>query len=208
MAKSVSERFFKPTMIDLIFGPSVASSAVFIAAAAGATAIAAQFVVPLNPVPITAQTLVVMVAGLSLGATRAALAMLVYALLGLSGLPVFSNAQGGSDVLAGSSGGYIVGYIFAAWLIGALAERGWNKTFSRAAVAGVLGSIVIYACGMVGIARVLTEAGRDFSAAYIFDIGFAPFIVGALIKVTIAAALLSFTWKAVLQRRPRAAEFV
>ncbi|MEL0626882.1 biotin transporter BioY [Salinibacterium amurskyense] len=208
MAKSVSERFFKPTMIDLIFGPSPASSVVFIAAAAGFTAIAAQLVVPLNPVPITAQTLAVMIVGLSLGATRAALAMLLYAALGLSGLPVFSNAQGGADVVAGTSGGYIIGYIAAAWLIGALAERGWNKTFWPAALASIIGSIVIYAFGMMGIARVRSEAGEDFSLAYLFTIGVAPFIVGALLKVTIAAALLSFTWKAVLQRRPRAAEFV
>ena len=208
MAQRVSARLVKPTMIDLIFGPSVASSVVFIAAAAGFTAIAAQLVVPITPVPITAQTLAVMIVGLSLGALRAALAMTTYAALGLSGLPVFSNAQGGADMLTGTSGGYIVGYIFAAWLIGALAERGWNKTFWKAAAASVAGSIVIYVCGMLGIARVLGEAGRDVDLVYVFDIGVAPFIIGALIKVTIAAALLSYSWRAVLRRRPRAAEFV
>ncbi|MBH0009352.1 biotin transporter BioY [Salinibacterium sp. SWN1162] len=205
---SVSARLFKPTMIDLIFGPGLATSVVFITAAAAATAIAAQFVVPLDPVPITAQTLAVMIVGLSLGATRAALAMLLYALLGLSGMPVFSNAQGGSEVLLGTGGGYIVGYICAAWVMGMLAERGWYKTFPQAAAAAAMGTILIYALGMIGIARVFSTTGRDFTVGALFDIGVAPFIAGAIIKLTIAAALLSLTWKAVLRRRPRAAEFV
>ncbi|MBH0129008.1 biotin transporter BioY [Salinibacterium sp. NK8237] len=201
---NISSRLFKPTIVDLIFGPSWAASTMFIAAGAGFTALAAQFVVPLNPVPITAQTLAVMIVGLSLGATRGALAIALYALLGAVGLPVFSASAGGIDVLTGTSGGYIFGYILAAWIMGKLAERQWDRTFWKAAAAGAIGTVAIYAAGILGLILALPAMGLDYSPLYLLEIGVAPFLIGAAIKVCFAAALLSSSWKKALRYAPQA----
>ncbi|MBH0083488.1 biotin transporter BioY [Salinibacterium sp. SWN167] len=203
---SIATRLIKPTIVDLIFGPSWAASVIFVAAGAGFTALAAQFVVPLYPVPITGQTLAVMIVGLSLGATRAALAMTLYALLGVVGLPVFSDSSGGLEVLTGTGGGYIVGYILGAWIMGALAERHWDRRFWKAVAAAAIGTAAIYAAGLIGLARALTSMGRDYTTTSLLDIGVTPFLVGAAVKVIVAATLLSYAWKKAAQHDPQAAE--
>ncbi|CAO1651662.1 biotin transporter BioY [Salinibacterium sp. NYA9b] len=203
---SIATRLFKPTIVDLIFGPNWAASVIYVVAGAGLTALAAQFVIPLYPVPITGQTLAVMIVGLSLGATRAALAMVLYAVLGALGLPVFSDAGGGLDVLTGTGGGYIIGYIVGAWLMGALAERRWDRTFWKTTAAAALGAAAIYAMGLLGLARALSRLGREYTVPDLVDIGVTPFLVGAAIKVVLAATLLSYAWRKALQHDSRAAE--
>ena len=198
---SFTKKLFMPTIIDLIFGPSIAASVVFVAAAAGFIAIVAQFVVPLNPVPITGQTFAVILISLSFGATRAALAMLLYVLLGLSGLPVFSNAQGGVEVILGPSGGYILGYIPAAWLVGFLAQRGWTRSFWPACAAGVLGTVVMFTAGILGLRRVLIETHRDVTLTLLLETGVTPFLVGATIKVVLAAAIIALASRSALRRQ-------
>tara|TARA_R110002051_G_scaffold60546_1_gene110744 strand:+ start:8161 stop:8865 length:705 start_codon:yes stop_codon:yes gene_type:complete len=202
---SFTRKLFMPTIIDLIFGPSIAASVVFVAAAAGFIAIVAQIVVPLNPVPITGQTFAVILIGLSFGATRAALVMLLYVLLGLSGLPVFSSAQGGVEVLLGPSGGYILGYIPAAWLVGTLAQRGWNKSFWSACAAGALGTVVMFTAGVLGLRRALIETHREATIALLLETGVTPFLVGATLKVILAAAIISLASRSVLRHQARTA---
>ena len=101
----------RPTLADRLVRRSLATDLVLIAAGAALTAIAAQVAVPLWPVPITGQTLAVLIVGSSLGAVRGMLSMVLYAALGIVGLPVFSDASHGVGVLLGATGGYIVGFI-------------------------------------------------------------------------------------------------
>ncbi len=104
----------RPTIADRLFSRTLALDLVLVAAGAALTSIAAQIAIPLWPVPVTMQTLAVLLVGVSLGAVRGALSMVLYAVLGVVGLPVFSDASSGFSVIAGPTGGYIVGFIFAA----------------------------------------------------------------------------------------------
>ncbi|QYH36184.1 biotin transporter BioY [Salinibacterium sp. M195] len=199
----MSERTWglRPTIVDLLFGQNVASSLTFVVAGAALTALAAQFVVPLYPVPVTAQTLAVLVVGLSLGAVRGALAMALYAALGAIGLPTFSNAGSGTDVLFGPSGGYIVGFIVSAAIAGAFAERQWDHTFARAVVAASVATVSTYIVGVLGLGLSMQRLGNESTLMELVNSGITPFLPGAVIKILIAAALLSYSWKSVSQRR-------
>ncbi|EAR24358.1 bioY family protein [marine actinobacterium PHSC20C1] len=192
----------KPTIVDRVFERNVASNVVFITLGAALTAIAAQYLVPLYPVPVTAQTLAVMLVGMSLGAVRGALSMLLYISLGALGLPVFSNLSGGLDVLSGPSGGYIVGYVASAWVVGIMAERHWDRTFWRAIASGAIATLFTFAFGILGLSLTFQRMGADNDIGKLFEVGVAPLLVGAAIKVTIVAVVLSCAWKALGRYRP------
>jgi len=191
----------RPTIVDLIFGQNLASSVIFVVVGAAVTAIAAQFVVPIYPVPVTGQTLAVLVVGMSLGAARGALAMIVYVAFGAGGLPVFGNASSGIDVLFGPSGGYIFGYIACAATVGFLAERHWDRSFLRAVAAATIGIVITFLAGILGIVLAFERLGIESTIQSILDSSVTPFLIGEAIKIIGAAALLSLSWKAVL--RPR-----
>src|SRR6195952_6143981 len=108
----------RPTLADRLVRRSLATDLVLIAAGAALTSIAAQVAVPVWPVPITGQTLAVLIVGSSLGALRGALSMVLYAVLGIIGLPVFSDQTHGISIVLGPTGGYIVGFILPAGLHG------------------------------------------------------------------------------------------
>lgn len=180
----------RPTLADRLLSRSLASDIVLVTAGAGLTAVAAQVAIPLHPVPITMQTLAVLLVGSTLGASRGALSMVLYAVLGLVGLPVYSDATSGAAVLFGSTGGYIVGFIFAAALTGALAQRDWDKKFLGAALSFLGGTVVTFAFGLVWLGAV-TQASLEQVLAW----GLYPFIIGGVIKAGIAAAVIPSTWK-------------
>ncbi|WP_341954428.1 biotin transporter BioY [Salinibacterium sp. TMP30] len=180
----------RPTLADTIFSRSLTTDLVLVGAGAALTAAMAQLVVPLYPVPITGQTLAVLLVGSTLGATRGMLAMLLYAILGIVGLPVFSEASSGLGVLAGTTGGYIVGFIFAAGLTGWLAQRDWDKKFLGAAVSFLAGTGLTFVFGLTWLALV-TGGSLEQVLAW----GLYPFIIGGVIKAAIAAAIIPSTWK-------------
>src|SRR5690606_38079347 len=108
---------------------TLATDIALVAAGAAVTAGASQLYIPLDPVPITMQTLAVLLVGSTLGASRGALSMILYVVLGAVGLPIYSEAASGVGVLLGTTGGYLVGFIAAAALTGWLAERNWDKKY-------------------------------------------------------------------------------
>lgn len=180
----------RPTLADRLFARSLTTDIALVAAGAGLTAVAAQIAIPLWPVPITMQTLAVLLVGSTLGASRGALSMVLYAVLGLVGLPVFSDASHGAAVLFGSTGGYIIGFIFAAALTGWLAQRNWDKKFLGAALSFLAGTGVTFVFGLTMLAVVLQS-----DLAQTLQWGLYPFIIGGVIKAGIAAAVIPMTWK-------------
>jgi biotin transport system substrate-specific component len=180
----------RPTLADTVFSRSLATDIALVGVGAAFTAVMAQIAVPLYPVPITGQTLAVLLVGATLGATRGALTMVVYALLGVVGLPVFSAASSGFGVLSGTTGGYIVGFIFAAGFTGWLAQRDWDKKYLGAALSFLGGTVVTFAFGLTWLALVTGGTLEQVLAWGLF-----PFIIGGLIKAGIAAAIIPSIWK-------------
>lgn len=184
----------QPVLADRIFTRSLAIDLVLIAAGAAFTALLAQVTIPLWPVPITGQTLAVLLVGATLGMARGASSLALYAVLGLVGLPVFAPQDDGSHLtgflaLAAPSFGYIIGFIFAAALVGWLSERTWDRKFLKALATFVGGSVVVFAFGLPWLAVV---TGATLLETYQW--GLEPFIIGGIIKAIIAALLLPAAW--------------
>lgn len=144
--------------------------------------------VPPSPVPITGQTLAVGLVGASLGARRGASSLALYALLGLF-LPFYADGESGWDVVWGASGGYIIGFIFAAGVIGWMAEHGADRKPLLAFAAFVIGQLVIFAFGLTGLKISVGETW-----GWTIHNGFSIFIVGGLVKALIGAVVLPSTW--------------
>jgi biotin transport system substrate-specific component len=144
--------------------------------------------VPPSPVPITGQTLAVVLCGASLGAVRGSLSMLVWAAAGLF-LPVYSDGGSGFAHLTGATGGYIVGFVAGAYAVGRLAQRGADRRVAIAFAAFVVGQLVVFG---FGVPWLKVSTGMTWSTA-VHD-GFALFIVGGLIKAAVAAATLPGAW--------------
>lgn len=150
---------------------------------------------PFTPVPVTGQTFGVIVTGALLGSRRGAAAMAVYVAEGAAGLPVFALARGGWEVLAGPTGGYLLAFPAAAFAVGLLAERGWDRRFATAIAALLLGELIIYAGGLCWLARFV-------GPARVIPLGLVPFLPGDALKVLAAAALLPAGWRTI-HRVPR-----
>lgn len=182
----------RPTIADRILSRSIAVDLVLIAGGAALTAIAAQVVIPWIPVPFTLQTFSVLLVGAAIGPVRGALSMGLYLLLGLVGLPVFAGLSSGS-VIGLATGGYIVGFIVAAALVGWFAQLQWDRNFFKMLLAFVLGSLVIYAFGVPWLSAVAFPG--DWSSA--FQYGLFPFLLGDALKAVVAGALLPLAWRGV-----------
>ena len=160
------------------------------------TAICAQIRIPLGftPVPVTGQTFAVLLAGAALGTRLGALSQLTYWVMGLIGLPFYSNATGGWSAGTGATMGYMIGFIFAAAAVGHLAERKHDRQFITSLPAMLLGSAIIYVCGATWLAHSLDIAiatGEKNAIA----LGVAPFLIGDLIKMLLAAVSTSTIWR-------------
>ncbi len=175
-------------LADLIPG-SLARDAGLVVAGAGLTGLAAQISIltPLSPVPFTLQTLAVLVTGAALGTLRGALSMVVYLLAGIAGVPWFADHSGG---LGGPSFGYIVGFVLAAALVGALARRGADRQVATTLALMVAGSLVVYVVGTAWLALDL-----DLSAGRAFDLGVRPFLATDAIKLAVAALAFPAAWR-------------
>jgi biotin transport system substrate-specific component len=154
------------------------------------------FVIPGNPVPITGQTFGVLVAGGALGFRRGIAASGLYVLLGAIGLPFFALSKTGVDVILGATGGYLIGFILAAAIVGRLAELGWDRKPVGSVGAMLLASAAIYVIGVPWLAYV-----THHDLAWGIQNGLVPFIAGDLLKLALAAATFPVAWW-VVGRRP------
>lgn len=149
---------------------------------AALTAVLSQFAVPVGPVPINLATLSVFLAGGILGAAGGLVSQTVYILLGAAGLPVFAEFSGGIGVIAGPTGGYIIGYAAAAWVIGMMVGRFGRGPVSLA-VSMAAGSAVCYFLGTAWFMIVTKRALWESLTLCVF-----PFLIGDALKIAVAAA--------------------
>lgn len=184
----------QPTLADVFGAATLPRDIVLVLGASLLTGLSAQAEIrlPVTPVPVTLQPLAVFLAGAMLGSRRGALAMLAYLLEGALGLPFFAGGAAGLAHLAGPTGGYLLGFVPAAFVIGWFAERGWDRDVLRTLVAMAAGSVLLFACGLTQLA---TFVGRD----RVLEAGLYPFVIGDLIKMAVAAGLLPAAWK-ILER--------
>ncbi|GAA2074156.1 biotin transporter BioY [Actinomadura alba] len=165
----------------------VAGSALFVGLAAQ---VSVQ--IPGTPVPISGQTFAVLLAAASLGMGRSALGMLFYLLAGMAGVPWLAEGESGVGM---PSLGYVIGFVLAGAVVGALSRRGGDRTPLRTAGTMVLGTVLIYAVGVPYLMGSL-----QVGAAEALDLGVRPFLVGDGLKVLLAAGLLPMAWKLVGRR--------
>ena len=156
----------------------------------------AQIDVHLTPyVPVTGQTLGVLLVGAGLGSMRGGLSMLLYVGWGAIGLPFFAGGESGLPSLALPTGGYLWGFVVAAVVVGFLAERGWDRTLGGAIGAMFVGEVLIFAFGVPWLA-----ASVGLSAEEALSAGLYPFILGDVIKLLVAAAALPAAWRLIGKR--------
>lgn len=169
-----------------------ARNAVAITSVTLLTAICAQIVVPLpgTPVPFTMQTFAVLVGAAAIGPWRAMTSMILYLAIGALGAPVFSDGGSGAAKIFSATGGYLVGFIAAGFVVGWLAQKGESKKWFSAALAFLAGSLVIYAFGVTGL---VLFAGMSPLEA--ISKGMLPFIAGDVVKAIAAGVVLPTAWR-------------
>lgn len=179
------------TLADLWPRTRVRTAALVVAGAA-LTALCAQISVPVpgTPVPVTLQTFAVLLTGAALGAGRGAAAQALYVAVGVLGFPVYADGQGGWEAATGATAGYLVGFVVAAALVGALAERRQDRAVLTAVPAMLFGSAVIYTFGTAWLAVHL-----DVTAARAVELGLTPFVIGDAAKLLVAGLALPAAWK-------------
>jgi biotin transport system substrate-specific component len=154
-----------------------------------------RVVIPLSPVPITGQTFGVLLVGGALGFRRGLASIALYVLIGLIGLPFFAEGKGGVQVLQGTTGGYIVGFIVAGSLVGRLAELGWDRRIVGALGAMAIGNVVIY---LFGVPWLMAVTHKDL--AWGIANGLTPFLLGDALKLILAAIAFPAAWWVVGRR--------
>ena len=178
-----------PRVLADVVARSWVANVVLVLGGAAFVGISAQVIIPLpfTPVPLTLQTFAVLLVGAALGTWRGVASMVVYAAVGVVGVPWFS---GGSSGWGGASFGYILGFIVAAGVVGRLAERGATLTAVRTAGLMVIGNLVIYAIGVTYL-----KFAIDVTWGSALALGVAPFLIGDALKIALAAGLLPGTWR-------------
>ena len=160
------------------------------------TAICARIAFYIGPVPITGQTFAVLLAGALLGSRRGALSQLTYLGIGATGIPFWFAPMTplGAAAFLGPTGGYLIGFVPAAFVVGLLAEQGWDRRFWTTACAMLAGTAVIYLFGLTWITHYVP-------ASTVLEVGLYPFIPGDMAKLVLAALALSSAWMLVSRRR-------
>ncbi len=189
--------FLVPVRVGERVSPRVRDAGLVLAGTA-LLVLGSRIAVPLpgNPVPFTLQTLAVLLAGGALGLRRGALASALFLVLGVAGLPVFAESRSGLAVVTGATGGYLVGFIAAAALVGWLAELGWDRHLGGSIGMNLLGTAVIY---LVGVPWLAVTAGVSLGGAV--GLGLVPFLAGDVVKLLVAAGAFPAAWW-VVGRRP------
>jgi biotin transport system substrate-specific component len=143
---------------------------------------------PFSPVPITGQTFGVLLVAMALGRVRGTAVVLAYLAEGAAGLPVLAGGSAGIIRFFGPTGGYLMGFLAAAFVVGYLADKGWDKKYLTSLAAMTIGTIIIFAGGLAWLSTLT-------SADALLTLGLYPFIPGALIKIGLASVVLPSVWK-------------
>ena len=158
---------------------------------------------PFTPVPITLQTLGVLVVGGALGAVRGGAALGLYLVEGLVGLPFYAEGESMPELLdryngftSVPTGGYLIGFVIAAVVVGYLAERGWDRSPKSAISAMLLGQVITFTIGVAWLANALSVSGEKA-----LEFGLYPFVIWDVIKLFLAAGLLPLAWKLIGKER-------
>ncbi len=159
-------------------------------------AVSAKLQIPFWPVPMTMQTFVVLLIGAAFGPRLGVATIALYLLEGAAGLPVFAGTPEkgiGLAYMMGPTGGYLVGYLATAWIVGTLAQRGWDRTVPTTLAAMLLGTVTLYVPGIIWLTYLI-----GFEKAIQF--GMTPFLLAAALKIALAAAVLPTAWKLLARR--------
>ncbi|MDH5488374.1 MAG: biotin transporter BioY [Rhodospirillaceae bacterium] len=191
-----------PTMITALLPTSSSMLRNVILAVLGSVllTISAKIHIPFYPVPMTMQTFVVLGLGVAFGSRLGAATVLLYLAEGAAGLPVFSGTPEkglGLAYMMGTTGGYLLGFVVAAWAVGLLAERGWDRGFASTAAAMVIGNAIIYSFGLLWLGSLL---GWDKP---IIEWGMTPFLLGDISKIALAVIAMPLAWKALGKRKTK-----
>jgi biotin transport system substrate-specific component len=176
--------------------PTLVRHVTLIVLGAAFVALCAQVYIPTLPVPFTGQTFGVLLVGGALGFRRGVLALLLYLLIGAVGLPVYAQGKAGLAIIQGASGGYIVGFVIAAAIVGRLAELGWDRKIGGSIAAMAIGTAVIYAIGVPWL-KVTTGMTWEMAVAE----GMTKFLLWDTAKLAVAAGIFPLAWW-LIGRRP------
>ncbi len=156
-------------------------------------ALSAQFYLPLpfSPVPITGQTFSVLLLSSLYGHKRGVLTVITYLCLGLAGNQVFANGASGIGVITGATGGYLLGFIPASYVVGLLSHKGWDRRIWSTAGAMIIGNGIIYVFGLLWLSQFKNILGSQT----VLQAGLFPFLIGDLAKLILATVLLPTGWK-------------
>lgn len=180
-----------PRVLADYAGRTILAQIALIAGGAALVGLSAQIAIPLpfTPVPLTLQTLAVLLVGASLGSVRGVASMLLYVAAGLIGVPWFAQGSSGYST---ASFGYVLGFILAAFIVGRLAEHGASRTVGRTVSLMIIGNLAIYAVGVTWLKFAISVSWPEAIA-----LGVIPFIIGDIIKIAVAAGVLPLAWRGV-----------
>ncbi len=181
------------TLATAVFPPTTLwRDIILIVAGSLLIALSAQITLPMWPVPITGQTFGVLLIAALLG-RRSTLSVILYLVQGALGLPFFAGGAAGVGQLIGPTGGYLLGFVAAAFVVGWLCELGWDHKVGTAVAAMLIGNVIIYFFGMVWLANFV-------GLNQVLQIGLLPFIPGDIIKIILAALVLPAGWQLLARR--------
>ena len=175
----------RPSLVPQLTG-SAANQLLAVLAGIALLTASAHIKIPFYPVPLTMQTLIVLGIGMTYGARLGGATLLGYLAAGFIGLPVFAGGAGMAYMI-GPTGGYLAGFFAAAVVLGALAERGWTRSWATAATAMLMGNVIIY---LLGVGWLTSLIGWDKAVQF----GLLPFLYGDALKLIIAALGVPYLW--------------
>lgn len=186
------------TLRTAVFPRSTAlTNAGFVITGVAFLSLLAQIAIPVpgSPVPVTGQTLGVLLLATSYGATLGTTTFFTYLLVGALGAPVFANGGSGIERIVGATGGYLVGMLLTSALLGYLGGRRWDQKFKTALPAMLIGNVLTFGFGLLWLRQ---YTGKDW--AWTISAGFTPFIIGEILKIAIAGTSLPLIWQFVQRK--------
>ena len=181
----------RPSLVPQLTG-SAANQLMAVLVGIALLTASAHIKIPFYPVPLTMQTLIVLGIGMTYGVRLGGATLLGYLSAGLIGLPVFAGGAGMAYMM-GPTGGYLAGFFAAAVVLGALAERGWTRSWATAAAAMLMGNVIIY---LIGVGWLSSLIGWEKAVQF----GLLPFLYGDALKLIIAALGVPYFWSKLKQK--------
>ena len=183
-----------PLRTALIPRASAISNAVLVVSGVLGLAALAQIAIPVpgSPVPVTGQTLGVLILGTTYGSTLGFTTFAIYLLAGIAGAPVFANGAHGLDRIVGATGGYLIGMLVATLILGQLARFRLDQNFLTALPSMLIGTVITFAFGLVWLQQF---TGQSWS--WTISAGLTPFLIGEVLKIAIAGTSLPIIWRVV-----------